>query len=179
MTLDNFRQGPNEESFAELFNTFTRQLLAFFRARRCQWDDAEDLAQEVMLKVYLKIPQLRDPKAFRAWLFTMAGNALSDHYGKQTREIQTVALEDFDQKLMHSAPGFAAIPAFEFLHWMALLDPGDSEIMKLRFLENWEYHEIAAAKNLPIGTVQWKVFDAKKKLARHLTTRRERLPKAT
>jgi DNA-directed RNA polymerase specialized sigma24 family protein len=38
----------------------------------------------------------------------------------------------------------------------------------LRFVEEWEYHEIAAAKAIPIGTVQWRVFNAKKKLAAHL-----------
>jgi DNA-directed RNA polymerase specialized sigma24 family protein len=43
--------------------------------------------------------------------------------------------------------------------------------MKLRFVEQWEYHEIAAAQAIPIGTVQWRVFNAKKKLAAHLKTR--------
>jgi DNA-directed RNA polymerase specialized sigma24 family protein len=38
----------------------------------------------------------------------------------------------------------------------------------LRFVEEWEYHEIAAAKAIPIGTVQWRVFNAKKKLATRL-----------
>jgi len=42
--------------------------------------------------------------------------------------------------------------------------------MTLRFVEQWEYHEIAAAKDMPIGTVPSIVFNAKKKLARRLTT---------
>ena len=45
---------------------------------------------------------------------------------------------------------------------MALLDSSEKEIMKLRFLEHWEYHEIAAAKSIPIGTVQWKVLHRQK-----------------
>jgi hypothetical protein len=32
----------------------------------------------------------------------------------------------------------------------------------MRFVEQWEYHEIAAARAIPIGTVQWQVFNAKK-----------------
>jgi DNA-directed RNA polymerase specialized sigma24 family protein len=43
--------------------------------------------------------------------------------------------------------------------------------MTLRFIEEWEYHEIAAAKAIPIGTVQWRVFNAKKKLVPHLRRR--------
>jgi DNA-directed RNA polymerase specialized sigma24 family protein len=40
--------------------------------------------------------------------------------------------------------------------------------MTLRFVEEWEYHEIAAARSTPIGTIKWKVSDCKKKLAKHL-----------
>jgi DNA-directed RNA polymerase specialized sigma24 family protein len=37
------------------------------------------------------------------------------------------------------------------------LDSREREVMKLRFVEQWEYHEIAAAQDIPIGTVQWRV----------------------
>ena len=42
----------------------------------------------------------------------------------------------------------------------------------------WDYHEIAAAQAIPIGTVQWRVFNAKKKLAPYLKTRVEITDKA-
>jgi DNA-directed RNA polymerase specialized sigma24 family protein len=65
----------------------------------------------------------------------------------------------------------AGTPAFEFHHWMTLLESREREALTLRFVEDWEYHEIATAKNIPIGTVQWRVFNAKKKLAPHLKGR--------
>jgi len=34
----------------------------------------------------------------------------------------------------------------------------------LRFVEEWEYHEIASSQAVPIGTVQWRVFNLKKRL---------------
>ena len=58
--------------------------------------------------------------------------------------------------------------AFEFHHWMTFLESNEREALTLRFVEEWEYHEIAAAKAIPIGTVQWRVFNAKKKLATRL-----------
>jgi RNA polymerase sigma factor (sigma-70 family) len=170
--LYNFHQSPNDETFTELFNTFTRQLISFFRGHRCKSDEAEDLAQEVMLKVCLKASQLRDCKAFRKWLFRIAKNALCEHHRKQKRRIETVTLEGINQKRITTGHRAAGSRAFEFLHWMAFLDARESEIMKLRFLEHWEYHEIAATKAIPIGTVQWIVLKAQKKLASHLTTRR-------
>ena len=56
----------------------------------------------------------------------------------------------------------------EFTHWMGFLNLREREVMTLRFIEQWEYHEIAAAKRMPIGTVQWIVFNAKKKLSPRL-----------
>jgi RNA polymerase sigma-70 factor, ECF subfamily len=166
---ETFLGAPNEKSFTALFKTFTPQLVAFFRARGCELALAEDLAQEVMLAVYCKAAQVRDRALFRAWLFKIARNALCRHYGKKTREVETVDLADVADRLGTAGHTPAATPAFEFLHWMAFLDSREREVMTLRFIEQWEYHEIAAAQATPIGTVQWRVFNAKRKLAPYLT----------
>jgi len=168
---ERFLEAPNEESFSDLFKTFSPQLVAFFRARGCALALAEDLAQEVMLTVHCKAAQIRDRNLFRAWLFKVARNALCRHYGKQAREVETVDMTDAADRLAAASQKPGGTPAFEFLHWMAFLDLQEREAMKLRFIEQWEYHEIAAAQSIPIGTVQWRVFNAKKKLAPYLTTR--------
>jgi len=62
--------------------------------------------------------------------------------------------------------------------WMAFLEPREREAMTLRFVEDWEYHEIATSQATPIGTVQWRIFNSKKKLAVHLITRRDVARKA-
>ena len=173
-----FLETPNEDSFADLFKTFTPQLVAFFRARGCDLALAEDLAQEVMFTVYRKASQVRDRTLFRAWLFKVARNSLCRHYGKQSREVDTVDLADVGDRSVAASQKPAATPAFEFMHWMAFLDSREREVMKLRFIEQWEYHEIAAAQAIPIGTVQWRVFNAKKKLAPHLMTRQNITRKA-
>jgi RNA polymerase sigma-70 factor (ECF subfamily) len=166
-----FLEAPDEDSFTDLFNIFRPQLVAFYRARGCELGLAEDLAQEVMLTVYRKASQIRDRALFRAWLFKIARNALCRHYGKQARELDTVDLADVADRLVAASHKPAGTPASEFLHWMTFLDSREREVMTLRFIEQWEYHEIAAAHNIPIGTVQWRVFNAKKKLAPYLTTR--------
>jgi RNA polymerase sigma-70 factor (ECF subfamily) len=164
---ERFLNAPNEESFAALFKTFTPQLVAFFRARGCH-EMAEDLAQEVMLTVHRKAEQIRDRSLFRAWMFKIARNTLCRHFGKQAREVDTVDLADVPDRLVAAGNKDAATPAFEFLHWMAFLDSREREALMLRFIEQWEYHEIAAARSIPIGTVQWRVFSAKRKLAPYL-----------
>jgi RNA polymerase sigma factor (sigma-70 family) len=166
-----FLESPSEDSFTDLFHIFRPQLVAFYRARGCELSLAEDLTQEVMLTVHRKASQIRERALFRAWLFKIARNALCRHYGKQSREVDTVDLADVSDRLVAASHKPAGTPASEFLHWMTFLDSREREVMTLRFIEQWEYHEIAAAQDIPIGTVQWRVFNAKKKLAPYLTTR--------
>jgi RNA polymerase sigma-70 factor, ECF subfamily len=168
---ERFLASPNEESFADLFRVFTPQLVAFFRSRGCEITLSEDLTQEVMLTVYRKAAQVRDRSLFRAWLFKIARNALCRQYGKKSRQVETVDLMNVAGSLLASSNRLAGTPAFEFYHWMTFLESGEREALTLRFVEEWEYHEIAAAKNIPIGTVQWRVFNAKKKLVPHLKPR--------
>jgi RNA polymerase sigma factor (sigma-70 family) len=161
---ETFLESPNDESFTELFLTLTPQLLSFFRSHGCGLDLSEDLSQEVMLTVLQKSSQLRDRTRFRGWLFTIARHALYRHHGKHSLEVVTSDLQNIvDTRTKPMGPS-----AFEFHHWMTFLESNEREALTLRFVEEWEYHEIAAAKAIPIGTVQWRVFSAKKKLAAHL-----------
>ena len=162
--METFLESPNEESFTELFLTLTPQLVSFFRSHGCAMDLSEDLSQEVMLTVYRKAVQLRDRTRFRAWLFTIARHALYRHHGKHSLEVVTIDLQDF----IDTRAKPVGSSAFEFHHWIKFLESNEREALTLRFVEEWEYHEIAAAKAIPIGTVQWRVFNAKKKLATHL-----------
>jgi RNA polymerase sigma-70 factor (ECF subfamily) len=161
---EDFLESPNDESFTELFLMFTPQLVSFFRSHGCSGELSEDLSQEVMLTVYRKSRQIRDRMRFRSWLFTIGRHALYRHWKKQWPEADSIDLESvIDANTKSAGP-----PAFEFHHWMSFLESREREALTLRFVEEWEYHEIAAAKAIPIGTVQWRVFNAKKKLATHL-----------
>jgi RNA polymerase sigma-70 factor (ECF subfamily) len=164
---ERFLESPSERSFTELFRVFTPQLVSFFRARNCELTLAEDLAQEVMITVHSKASQIRDRALFRAWMFKVARHRLFRHYGKQNRRVETVDLAEIGEHVAAARPP-AASPTFEFQEWMDFLDDQEREAMTLRFIEDWEYHEIATAKAIPIGTVQWRVFNAKKKLAPRL-----------
>jgi RNA polymerase sigma-70 factor (ECF subfamily) len=173
---ERFLDQADEESFNALFRVFSPQLVAFFRRRGHPTGVAEDLAQEVMLTVYRKAGQLRDHKLFRAWLFKVARNAACRLFAQRTRQVPTVDLAD-QTELLPAPRHNPFAPTSEFRDWMKFLDAQERETMTLRFVEEWEYHEIAAAQAIPIGTVQWRVFNSKKKLAPHLSPRTEMLRK--
>jgi RNA polymerase sigma-70 factor (ECF subfamily) len=168
---ERFLNQADEESFTALFRIFSPQLVAFFRSHSHEKGIAEDLAQEVMLAVYRSAKQIRDHKSFRAWLFTVARNAAFRHFAQRARQVPI--LDSADMSELPAAPRHNPCgAAAEFNDWMKFLDSQEREAMILRFVEDWEYHEIAAAQALPIGTVQWRVFNSKKKLAAHLSPHR-------
>lgn len=175
--VERFLERADEDSFNHVFRIFSPQMVSFFRRRGHEKGAAEDLAQEVMLTVYRKVAQLRDHKLFRAWLFKVARSAECRLFAQRTRQVPTVDLADMTELL--PAPNHNPLgPTTEFKDWMKFLDTHERETMTLRFVEEWEYHEIAAVQAIPIGTVQWRVFNSKKKLALHLTSRRDIVRKA-
>jgi RNA polymerase sigma-70 factor (ECF subfamily) len=146
---------------------FAPQLGSFFRARSRELALAEGLAQEVMLTVYRKAEQIWNRASFRGWLFKIAHNALC-------RSLSQVDSWSADREFYRrwqsvSAHNPAGTPAFELRNWMVFLDAQERDVMMLRFVEQWEYDEIAI-RGTPIGTIQWRIFNSKKKLASHLNT---------
>ena len=103
--MNRFLDTQDEASFASVFASFTPRLVAFFRARGCGVV-AEDLAQEVMLTVYRKAGQVRVRALFRAWVFRIARNTLSRHFGRQSRDVDTVDLADVPERAVAANGGW-------------------------------------------------------------------------
>ena len=162
--IDDYLQSPCEDTFRRLFISMGPRVLTFFRARGCDPQLAQDLAQEVMLKVYEQSAALRQPEAFRGWLFRIVRNEWLQQLRRSGRTVPTVHLsvDEHESSLASAADPLARV---RFLEWMQALEPDERDIMTSRYVDGLEYHEIAEALQMPTGTVQWKVFHAKKKLA--------------
>ena len=116
-----------------------------------------------MVSVYLQIHQLREAKLFRPWLFKIAVNRLRKHFRDTERDIMPLNAEE----TVLALPATAADPLARctFGEWMGALAPDERELMTLRYLDGLEYHEIAEVMKMARGTVQWKLFHSRKKLA--------------
>jgi RNA polymerase sigma-70 factor, ECF subfamily len=164
--VEQYFERRDDSSFTRLYQTFVPQLIAFFRRRGQSAAASEDLAQETMLAVHLHAGSLRDRTLFRPWLFRIARNANYRMLVKLGRD--RVVVSSTYQGIPDTRHATDGIAAFEFKAWLAILEPREQDLMTLRYVEDWEYHEIAAAQSIPIGTIQWRVFNSKKKLAAHL-----------
>ena len=71
---------PPVPPVAQLWQEFSAPLHQFLRARTRSEADAEDLRQEVFLRMHRRLPALREPAKLQGWVYRIARNVIIDHY---------------------------------------------------------------------------------------------------
>jgi RNA polymerase sigma-70 factor (ECF subfamily) len=159
-----FFANPSEATFTPLFQRFAPRMLRYFQLRGCTKAIAENLTQEVMLAAFRQTSTLQNPAKFRAWLYGVARHKHLMHLRRECYNPEFVEFDEWSESLLAaSSDPLSRSVLYESL---ATLDAVSRRILLLRYLDGLEYHEIAEVMKMPLGTVQWKVFDSKKKLAK-------------
>lgn len=66
--------------FESIYNEFDARLRAFIRQRIADPDTAEDILQDVYIKIHSHIDSLRDTDKLQSWIYQITRNAIIDHY---------------------------------------------------------------------------------------------------
>ena len=143
-----------------------------------RFDEAEDLTQEIFLKVYRTLNSYRaESGALVTWIVRVGRNHIIDHYRKfKTERTHTDSLEVEYEKAEEN-PARYANPAqaleqrelSERVHHALLKISEDlREAVILRDLEEFTYEEIASMLDLPLGTVKSRINRGRAELARLL-----------
>lgn len=164
--IEQFLATRTEETFCALFELVCVRVRRYFLLRGLDAATADELTQNVMLKVYRQAAELRKVDQFYAWLFTITRNELVSFWrGRQSR-IETVGLETLpDEQAARLTVESTALPELQLMEWLKALDPADRDLVVLRFVEGLSYEELAVVFSLPLGTIKWRIFNARKKLA--------------
>jgi RNA polymerase sigma-70 factor (ECF subfamily) len=128
--------------------------------------DAEDVAQEAMLRSYRFFHSFQGGDV-RAWLLQIVRNTCYTHLEKNRRMKDTT---EFDEELhgpSSPTPEALAIAGdnhARLTHALESLSPRYREVIVLRELEGFSYKEIATIISIPIGTVMSTVSRARRQL---------------
>jgi RNA polymerase sigma-70 factor (ECF subfamily) len=154
-------------------------------------DDAEDLTQEVFIRLYKTLASFDGARAsFNTWVTTVTRNLLVDHFRKTKYDRQTGSLDAplgdeeggatmVDMLVSGEAGPERAMERVELkdLVQQALtkLSPELREAVILRDLQEMDYKEIAQSLRIPEGTVKSRINRGRAELARllHRTSRQE------
>ena len=167
-------------AFEELVKRHQRTVYALLYQLAPEWQDTADLAQDVFIRVWRSINNLRNPSSFRSWLTQIVTNLFYDELRKRPRRVQTVSMDDTidgdemtaDQATRDIADN-SALPDETILSHelsdaireaMTKLPEQFRTAIVLREIEGLSYEEIAVLTKTEMGTVKSRIARARSKL---------------
>lgn len=168
----------DKAAFEELVRQFSKYVYttAFFMLRDAQ--EAEDVSQEVFVKVYLSIKGFRGLSSFKTWIRKLTVNTSIDKLRLRSKTIdKKISLEkmteeyevDFTESgLSLEKSYFNRETVKEVLKIIVNLDENYRIPLILRDLQDYSYREISELTGKPIGTVKTNIHRARKMIKEKL-----------
>ena len=156
------------EAWGELYARYRRRVFRFALKLTQDRDLAEDVVQETFLKMQSGIHSLEESRSLASWLFTIARNTIYSHLRRTRRngqqedadEVSTVE-DTFDRLVSDETSEIVQ-------RHIARLKTEYREVLLLREYEDLSYAEISLVTGDPEDTVKWRLFKARRALAKKL-----------
>ncbi len=166
----------NRQNAEKIITEYLKPVFGF-TLKRCKNDhDAEDLCQDIILKAYRTLlvrDDIGDPGKF---IWTVAHNALANYYRDAAKNAVGISLDeiadDEDPYEIFSDDG-SAETVKRLQSEIAYLSKLQRRIVIAYYYENRKQSDIAHELGIPLGTVKWHLFEAKKELKRGMEKMRE------
>lgn len=161
------KQG-DEAAFETLIRRYHGPIHAYISRMGCEFHAANDLVQEVFIKVCRNLSDYRTERPFRPWIYTIASNTFKDYLKKAYVRHDRLNFDDWDDTLeaddnlenrfMANAEREIVIAA------LGKLGENVREIVVLRYYQDLKLNEIAEMMQIPLGTVKSRLFTALRRL---------------
>ncbi len=162
-----------------LVNAYSKRIFNMSYQFVGSYQEAEDLTQDIFLKLYNSLSKYDLKKNFTAWILTLAKNHLIDQYRKTKWEKKT--RDNFDDYYLTSDtfenPEEKVVKEENRKTIWEGINNLSSEIRMaviLRDIQEKKYEEIAEIMSLPLGTVKSRVNRGRLQLAKILKEKKER-----
>ena len=155
--------GRLDQAFEQLLAAYRTKVyrLAFSFVRNPA--DAEDLAQEAFVRLWRALPSYDGRASFSTWLYVIARNAcLSELRRRGVRPVS--AIEDAGEPAVPSS-GPSAEARLDCEALVETLPEPQRQVVRLFYLEERSYEQVAAMLDMPINTVRSHLHRARKRLA--------------
>lgn len=163
----------DKRAFGELYDRYSGRLMSYFM--KMLWNDrnlAEDLLQELFLKI-AKQPELFDvTRVFRPWVYTVANNLCKMEYRKSSKKGHSVSLDyapelaDNSQKITEQVDRKAF--AQKLKEVLETIKEPHKSTFTLRYFEELSLKEIAEIHACSEGTVKSRLFYTLRNIASKL-----------
>lgn len=152
------------KSFEKILFTFEKRIFNYILAIVKHRQDAEDLTQEVFLKLYKNLKYIEPELNFRAWLYAIATNTVRDWFRKKGRQPELFIINEPDNNFETIDEDFSYYKLENTKDIRQALDslkPAYRTVLSLFYWQGFGYEEIAQILNLPLNTVKTYIRRAK------------------
>ncbi|MGB9682478.1 MAG: sigma-70 family RNA polymerase sigma factor [bacterium] len=173
LLVEKIKKG-NDDAFRDLIRRYQRYVLNLVYRTIGDTNDAEDIAQEVFIKVYKSIRGFKGESKFSTWISKITVNVCMDKLREKSKnkeeDIEEEAWNTFTQPVNFSPEVMAERHELQETIKKAIesLPEELRAAFVLRELENLSYEEIGEMLNIPIGTVESRIYRARMKLRSYL-----------
>jgi len=155
-------------AFEELVDQFKHLVFALIARTVSDRSRAEDLAQDVFLRVHRGLPYFRGEARLSTWIYRIAINVCGQEKERSAASRPPVSLDDPDARMKPPSTTDRSFHDFE------LRDRLEKAIRQLpaqyrvliaaHYLEGVQYEDLVVAMNMPLGTVKTQLHRAKRQL---------------
>lgn len=160
-------QSGSHEALNELFKSVQEPLFRYIVSLVRNQHLAEDILQEVFIRIYRKLRWLREPEAFRAWTYQIASREAFRYLNREQRWSEQVRDETTLAALPASEPTEFPRELIESLPQLVEgLSPASRAVVVLFYLHELSLVETAAVLDIPVGTAKSRLAYGLEKLRR-------------
>jgi RNA polymerase sigma-70 factor, ECF subfamily len=150
---------------ASIYNQFHHSLLTFIRSKIKSREDAEDILQNVFIKISGSIDKLQDAEKLKSWIYTISRNAIIDYYRANSNNKRSA----LDDSLEESVPETDSVDATkgleQCLSGMINLLPGDyRNIIIDAELNGIKQKDLAVKYDMPYPSMRSRVQRGRERL---------------
>lgn len=162
-------KGGDLQQASVLFDRYNKRIFNFLARMTMDRDLAEDLTQNVFLRIIKYRESYKEGKRFQSWIYQVARNIFSDHYqAAKNRTAGFVDVEKIGDKVMDLQESVEQDEREKLLHQsMALLTEDQRELLVLTRFQQMKYEEVAVILDTTVANIKVKVHRAIQKLREH------------
>jgi RNA polymerase sigma-70 factor (ECF subfamily) len=170
--VERCRRG-DEGAFQELIDRYKDLVFALVARTVQDRSRAEDLAQDVFLRIHRGLPYFRGEARLSTWIYRIVANVCLQDHGRASAMRHAAPLDTNDARAATASTDrqFGDLELRDRLEKaIARLAPSYRLVIAAHYLQGVQYEELAEAMQLPLGTVKTQLYRAKQQLRRILET---------
>lgn len=156
-------------AFEQILSAFEQPIFRYVQRFVRQRQDAEDLTQEIFIKVYRHLSQFDQEKKFSVWLYAIATNTVYDWLRKKKRSQELLILDEEGVETIDTEQTYLSIEVHhDVTQALEKLQPIYKTALLLFYNDGFRYEEIADILHLPLNTVKTYLYRGKQQLKKIL-----------